>query len=130
MADYVTTGCSFYLQMIRHSLLLCVWAGSITALRLSGDENRVRKTSLKVAEANSKDVGKRIARVDPKVSEELDLLTGDVVEISSEKAKVSVLTWSSYQQDYGNGNASTHKTAKLKKKLFKSWYIKMWKYFG
>ena len=71
--------------------------------RGSGDESRVEKASLKVAEANSKDVGRRIARVDPKVSEELGLLTGDVVEISSEKAKVSVLNWPSYQQDYGKG---------------------------
>jgi transitional endoplasmic reticulum ATPase len=72
-------------------------------IRGSSNESRVGKTSLKVAEANSKDVGKRIARIDPKVSEELGLLTGDVVEISSEKAKVSVLNWPSYQQDYGKG---------------------------
>jgi hypothetical protein len=39
-------------------------------IRDSGDESRVGKTSLKVAEANSKDVGKRIARIDRKVSEE------------------------------------------------------------
>jgi transitional endoplasmic reticulum ATPase len=71
--------------------------------RDSGDKSRVEKTSLKVAEANSKDVGRRIARIDPKVSEELGLLTGDVVEISSEKGKVSVLNWPSYQQDYGKG---------------------------
>jgi hypothetical protein len=71
--------------------------------RGSSDESRVEKASLKVAEANSKDVGRRIATIDPKVSEELGLLTGDVVEISSEKAKVSVLNWPSYQQDYGKG---------------------------
>jgi transitional endoplasmic reticulum ATPase len=71
--------------------------------RGNGHESRDEKTSLRVAEANSKDVGRRIARIDPKVSEELGLLTGDVVEISSEKAKVSVLNWPSYQQDYGKG---------------------------
>ncbi len=71
--------------------------------RGNGDESRVEKTSLQVAEANSKDVGRRIARIDPKVSKELGLLTGDVLEISSEKAKVSVLNWPSYQQDYGKG---------------------------
>jgi hypothetical protein len=48
---------------------------------------------LQVAGANSKDVGRRIARIDPKVSKELGLLTGDVLEISSENAKVSVLNW-------------------------------------
>lgn len=66
-------------------------------------DSTVEKTSLKVAEADSKDVGRRIARIDPKISQKLGLSSGDVIEISSEKAKASVLNWLAYQQDYGKG---------------------------
>jgi transitional endoplasmic reticulum ATPase len=69
----------------------------------NGDDSPTKKTSLKVAEANSKDVGRRVARIDPKISEELGLSAGDVIEISSEKAKASVLNWPAYEQDYGKG---------------------------
>ncbi|MFZ0325686.1 MAG: CDC48 family AAA ATPase [Nitrososphaeraceae archaeon] len=69
----------------------------------NGDDSTTEKTSLKVAEANSKDVGRRVARIDPKISEELGLSAGDVIEISSEKSKASVLNWPAYEQDYGKG---------------------------
>ncbi|HEY7571170.1 MAG TPA: CDC48 family AAA ATPase [Nitrososphaeraceae archaeon] len=67
------------------------------------EHNTDDKTVLKVAEANSRDVGRRIARIDPKISEEHGLSTGDVIEISSEKSKASVLNWPAYEQDYGKG---------------------------
>ena len=69
----------------------------------NGDDSTTEKTILKVAEANSKDVGRRVARIDPKISEELGLSAGDVIEISSEKSKTSVLNWPAYEQDYGKG---------------------------
>lgn len=61
------------------------------------------KVSLTVAEAYTIDVGRRIARIDPKVAEELKLSTGDAIEISAEKEKTTVLNWPAYQEDYGKG---------------------------
>lgn len=58
------------------------------------------KVSLRVAETNSKFVGRGMALVDPKVLEEMDLSTGDVLEISGKK-KSYVLLWSSQRDDYG-----------------------------
>ena len=68
----------------------------------SGSNSR----TLRVAEASSNDVGRRIARVDPKVAEELGLSTGDAIEISSsvqQRKKTTALNWPAYQQDYGKG---------------------------
>jgi transitional endoplasmic reticulum ATPase len=53
-----------------------------------------QQVRLKVAETNPKFVGRAMALVDPKVMEELDLSTGDVIEISGKK-KSYVLLWSS-----------------------------------
>jgi transitional endoplasmic reticulum ATPase len=58
------------------------------------------KVSLKVAETNPKFVGRGMALVDPKVMEEMDLSTGDVLEISGKK-KSYVLLWSSQRDDQG-----------------------------
>src|SRR5687767_3884504 len=55
---------------------------------------------LKVAETNPKFVGRGMALIDPKVMEELELSTGDVIEVSGEK-KSYVLLWSSPPNDYG-----------------------------
>src|ERR687894_2909045 len=71
-----------------------------------GDRSNSNSNSvtLRVAEANSRDVGRRIARVDPKTAEELGLSTGDAIEISSaQRKKTTVLNWPAYQQDYGKG---------------------------
>ncbi|HKU49228.1 MAG TPA: CDC48 family AAA ATPase [Nitrososphaera sp.] len=59
--------------------------------------------TLKVAEASSRDVGRRIGRVDPKVASEMGLSTGDAIEISAGKKKTTVLHWPAYQEDYGRG---------------------------
>jgi transitional endoplasmic reticulum ATPase len=67
------------------------------------DDNKDKKIYVKVAEPNSKDVGKRIAHLDPKIAEEYNIDTGDALEISSEKAKVVVLNWPAYKQDSGKG---------------------------
>ncbi len=59
---------------------------------------------LKVAEANSRDVGRRVGRVDPKVASEMVLSTGDAIEISAGKnKKTTILHWPAYQEDYGRG---------------------------
>jgi transitional endoplasmic reticulum ATPase len=71
----------------------------------SGKENSRDPYSrtLRVAEANSRDVGRKVGRVDPKVSTEMGLSTGDAVEISAGKKKTTVLSWPAYQEDYGRG---------------------------
>jgi transitional endoplasmic reticulum ATPase len=55
---------------------------------------------LKVAETNPKLVGRGMGLIDPKVMEELDLSTGDVIEVSGEK-KGYVILWSSPPTDHG-----------------------------
>lgn len=57
--------------------------------------------SLRVAETDPKFVGRGVALVDPKVMNDLDLSTGEVVEISSNRSNTHVLLWSSQHQDYG-----------------------------
>ena len=58
------------------------------------------QVTLKVAETNSKFVGRGMALIDSKVMEELDLSTGDVIEVSGEKKGYAIL-WSSPPTDYG-----------------------------
>jgi transitional endoplasmic reticulum ATPase len=58
------------------------------------------KVMLRVAETNPKFVGRGMALVDPKVMEDLDLSTGDVIELSGKK-KSYVLLWTSQPDDYG-----------------------------
>jgi transitional endoplasmic reticulum ATPase len=59
--------------------------------------------SLKVTETNPKFVGKGMALIDPGVVEEMQLTTGDVIEIStsSGKRKTFALLWSGQPEDYG-----------------------------
>ena len=58
--------------------------------------------TLRVAEAHGRDVGRGIARVDPKVMENLDLTPGDVIEISG-KRKTAAICWPGYAEDSGRG---------------------------
>src|ERR671910_991473 len=63
------------------------------------------KFTLKVAETFSKFVGRGIALIDPRIIEEYDLITGDVLELTHESIskKSYVLLWSSNPNDYGKG---------------------------
>jgi len=47
-------------------------------------------------------VGRGIARIDPKVVQELGLTSGDVVQIIG-KRKTNALCWPAHEQDYGKG---------------------------
>jgi transitional endoplasmic reticulum ATPase len=60
------------------------------------------QVSLRVAEAQSRDVGRGIARIDPKVSSEIGLSAGDVVEIHGKKKTVAIY-WPGYPEDTGKG---------------------------
>jgi transitional endoplasmic reticulum ATPase len=60
-------------------------------------------TGLKVGEAEQSDVGRKIARVDPKVARQLGLSAGDALEISSLGKKTTVLHWPARENDSGKG---------------------------
>ncbi|HET7149502.1 MAG TPA: CDC48 family AAA ATPase [Candidatus Nitrosopolaris sp.] len=64
--------------------------------------NNGKKVTQRIAETNPKFVGRGVALMDPKVMDELQLSTGDVIEISGKK-KTFVLLWSSQPTDYGTG---------------------------
>ena len=56
-----------------------------------------------MAEAEQSDVGRRIARIDPKVARQLNLSAGDALEISSLGKKTNVLCWPARENDTGKG---------------------------
>jgi transitional endoplasmic reticulum ATPase len=60
-------------------------------------------SSLRVAEAEQSDVGRKIARVDPEVVRQLELSAGDALEISSVDKKTTVLYWPAREKDRGKG---------------------------
>ncbi len=47
-------------------------------------------------------MGRGIARIDPKVVQELGLTSGDIVQITG-KRKTNALSWPAYEEDYGKG---------------------------
>ena len=63
--------------------------------------NNLDKTALRVAESDSKFVGRGIAIIDPEIMSVLHLGTGDILELSGNKRKTHVILWSSQQEDYG-----------------------------
>ena len=63
----------------------------------------IKEVSLKVSEAEQRDVGRKIARVDPEVIERLDITSGDALELSSLGKKTTVLSWPARSSDRGKG---------------------------
>ena len=59
--------------------------------------------SLKVAEAEHRDVGRKIVRIDPEIAERLNISTGDALELSSLGKKNTVLSWPAKDTDRGKG---------------------------
>ena len=60
--------------------------------------------NLKVAEvAEQRDVGRKIARIDPDIAERLNISTGDALELSSLGKKSTVLSWPAKENDKGRG---------------------------
>lgn len=62
-----------------------------------------KTATLKVAEAEQRDVGRKIARVDPDVAESLNIVSGDALEVSSIGRKTTVLSWPAKESDRGKG---------------------------
>lgn len=65
-------------------------------------EKTAKTATLRVADALQRDVGRGIARIDPKVVQELGLTSGDVIQIVG-KRKTNALSWPAHEQDYGKG---------------------------
>ncbi|HEY9386579.1 MAG TPA: hypothetical protein VIP70_06040, partial [Nitrososphaeraceae archaeon] len=79
-----------------------------TSTENSNDNNNVHSTkketlSLKVAEAEQRDVGRKIVRMDPEIAERLNITSGDSLELSSLGKKTSVLNWPARESDRGKG---------------------------
>ena len=65
--------------------------------------NYDNNVSLRVAEAEQTDVGRKIARLDPEIAYKLKLSAGDALEISSMGKKTTVLSWPAREKDTGKG---------------------------
>ena len=68
-----------------------------------GRKESAKGVALKVAEAEQRDVGRKIARVDPEVIERLNITSGDALELSSIGKKTTVLSWPARSNDRGKG---------------------------
>src|ERR687883_383526 len=73
---------------------------------VNGNSNKTRQaakaTTLKVVEvAEQRDVGRKIARIDPDIGERLNISSGDVLELSSGRKKTTVLSWPAREGDRG-----------------------------
>src|SRR5436309_13613357 len=70
----------------------------------SGRSNAKPIINLKVAEvAEQRDVGRKIARIDPEIADRLNVSTGDALELSSLGKKSTVLSWPARESDRGKG---------------------------
>ena len=67
------------------------------------NNGKLELTTLKVAEAEQRDVGRKIARVDPDITEKLGITSGDALELSSLGRKSTVLSWPARSSDRGKG---------------------------
>ena len=61
------------------------------------------KKILTISEAIKKDIGRRIARIDPIMEEELGLSSGDALKIFAKGKTTTVLNWHAYSEDAGKG---------------------------
>ncbi len=59
--------------------------------------------TLKVAEAEQRDVGRKIARIDPAIAKRINITSGDALEITSPGRKTTVLNWPAKESDRGRG---------------------------
>ncbi|MGI9565702.1 MAG: CDC48 family AAA ATPase [Nitrosopumilus sp.] len=61
------------------------------------------KKILTISEAIKKDIGRRIARIDPIVEADLGLSSGDALKIFAKGKSTTVLNWHAYSEDAGKG---------------------------
>jgi transitional endoplasmic reticulum ATPase len=72
-------------------------------LSSKNNESNENIVSLRVAEAEQSDVGRKIARIDPDVAQQLRISAGDALELSSLGKKTTVLHWPAKERDRGKG---------------------------
>ena len=58
--------------------------------------------TLRVAEARARDANRGLVRIDSRLMRELNLTSGDVIEITGTKKTVA-LVWPGYDEDTGKG---------------------------
>jgi transitional endoplasmic reticulum ATPase len=61
------------------------------------------KATLKVAEAEQRDIGRKIVRIDPDAARSLNVNTGDALELSSFGKNAVLLSWPGRDKDMGTG---------------------------
>jgi transitional endoplasmic reticulum ATPase len=61
------------------------------------------KATLKVAEAEQRDIGRKIVRIDPDAAQSLNVMTGDALELSSYGNNAVLLSWPGRDKDRGTG---------------------------
>jgi transitional endoplasmic reticulum ATPase len=59
------------------------------------------KATLKVAEAEQRDIGRKIVRIDPDAARSLNVMTGDALELSSFGKNAVLLSWPGRDKDRG-----------------------------
>ncbi len=76
------------------------------SITMSFDNNKKKSSeiaTLKVAEAEQRDVGRKITRVDPVIAQRLYITSGDALELSSLGRKTTVLNWPAKESDREKG---------------------------
>jgi transitional endoplasmic reticulum ATPase len=63
----------------------------------------IGKATLRVAEAEQRDIGRKIVRIDPQVAQSLNVITGDALELSSFGRNAVLLSWPGRDKDRGTG---------------------------
>src|SRR5918911_3254903 len=75
---------------------------NINESSLNNTKQATETINLKVVEvAEQRDVGRKIARIDPDIAEHLNISAGDALELSSTRKKTTVLSWPARSNDRG-----------------------------
>ena len=61
------------------------------------------EATLRVAEAEQRDIGRKIVRIDPQAAQSLNVITGDALELSSFGKNAVLLSWPGRDKDRGTG---------------------------
>ena len=70
----------------------------------ASDGKSTKTANLRIAEvAEQRDVGRKIARIDPSIAERLNVSSGDALELSSLNKKSTVLSWPAREVDRNKG---------------------------
>jgi len=73
-------------------------------LNRNNSKESTKIANLRVAEvAEQRDVGRKIARIDPSIAERLNVSSGDALELSSLNKKSTVLSWPAREGDRNKG---------------------------